>query len=65
MNVRPAQQARDVRLPQQLLPSQPRPCFLPEEAEAPGFEPHLVDAPRVLSAGIGSTGPLARSAHHL
>ena len=57
----PAQQAREVRLPEALVPSQPKPCFLPEEAGAPGFEPRLVDGPQVLSAGIGSTGPLARS----
>ncbi len=56
-----AQRAREVRLPDSLLPSQPKPCFLPEEAAAPGFEPRLVDAPRLLTAGVGSTGPLARS----
>ena len=57
----PAQQAREVRLLEALLPSQPKPCFLPEEAGAPGFEPRLVEGPQVLSAGIGSSGPLARS----
>jgi 7,8-dihydropterin-6-yl-methyl-4-(beta-D-ribofuranosyl)aminobenzene 5'-phosphate synthase len=57
----PAQRAREVRLPTSLLPSQPRPCFLPEEAAALGFEPRLVDGPQRLTAGMGSTGPLARS----
>jgi 7,8-dihydropterin-6-yl-methyl-4-(beta-D-ribofuranosyl)aminobenzene 5'-phosphate synthase len=55
------QRAREVQLPDALVPSQPRPCFLPEEADISGFEPRLVDGPQLLSAGIASTGPLARS----
>ena len=38
-----------------------RPCFLPDEAEAPGFSAEVVREPRLLAAGIASTGPLARS----
>jgi 7,8-dihydropterin-6-yl-methyl-4-(beta-D-ribofuranosyl)aminobenzene 5'-phosphate synthase len=56
-----AQRAREIHLPDNLMPSQPKPCFLPEQANVPGFEPRLVDGPELLSAGIGSTGPLARS----
>ena len=56
-----AQRARAVCLPEALMPSQPTPCFLPDLADAEGFEPRLVDGPQMLSAGIASTGPLARS----
>ena len=38
-----------------------RPCFLPAKANVNGFEVELVDEPRMLAAGIASTGPLARS----
>ncbi len=34
----PAQQAREVHLPHDLMPSQPKPCFLSDRAEAPGFD---------------------------
>jgi 7,8-dihydropterin-6-yl-methyl-4-(beta-D-ribofuranosyl)aminobenzene 5'-phosphate synthase len=50
-----------------LLPPEHRPlrddvpCFLPEPAEAPGFRAVPVRGPRPLAAGIGTTGPLARS----
>ncbi len=37
------------------------PCFLPAPAQAPGFEPQLVQAPRLLAAGLASSGPLARA----
>ena len=56
-----AQIAHEVHVPEALMPTQPMPCFLPDAAEAPGFEPHLVDGPQLLTAGIGTTGPLARS----
>jgi len=38
-----------------------KPCFLPDKAEAKGFKAELVERPRLLAAGIASTGPLARS----
>jgi 7,8-dihydropterin-6-yl-methyl-4-(beta-D-ribofuranosyl)aminobenzene 5'-phosphate synthase len=38
-----------------------RPFFLPAKARANGFKVELVEVPRVLAAGIASTGPLARS----
>jgi 7,8-dihydropterin-6-yl-methyl-4-(beta-D-ribofuranosyl)aminobenzene 5'-phosphate synthase len=56
-----AQRAREVHLPDDLMPSQSKPCFLPDKADVTGFEPRLVDGPQLMSAGIGSTGPLARS----
>ncbi len=57
-----AARTRTVTLPAGLTPDRPGlPCFLPEPAEAPGFEPVIVGAPRQLTAGIGTTGPLSRS----
>ncbi len=56
-----AQRARQVTVPTELMPSEPKPCFLPDRAAAPGFRAELVTHPRVLGAGIASTGPLARS----
>ena len=38
-----------------------KPCFLPDRAGAEGFECIRVDGPRLLPAGIATTGPLARS----
>jgi 7,8-dihydropterin-6-yl-methyl-4-(beta-D-ribofuranosyl)aminobenzene 5'-phosphate synthase len=56
-----AQRSRQVTLPDELMPSEPKPCFLPDRAEARGFEAEVVREPRMLAAGIASTGPLARS----
>jgi len=56
-----AQQTRQVAIPEDLMPSRDIPCFLPDKGTAPGFESQVVTAPRVLAAGLGSTGPLARS----
>jgi 7,8-dihydropterin-6-yl-methyl-4-(beta-D-ribofuranosyl)aminobenzene 5'-phosphate synthase len=57
----PAQRSRLVTVPKELLPSVPKPCFLPDEAAAEGFEAEFIERPRLLTAGIASTGPLARS----
>ncbi|MBI9089425.1 MAG: MBL fold metallo-hydrolase [Desulfobacterium sp.] len=56
-----AQRSRRVSLPDGLMPLAPKPCFLPDHGHAPGFEAEVVTAPRMLAAGIGTTGPLARS----
>jgi 7,8-dihydropterin-6-yl-methyl-4-(beta-D-ribofuranosyl)aminobenzene 5'-phosphate synthase len=57
-----AARAGKVALPEELLPErEDLPCFLPEPAQAPGFRPVVVDGPRLLTAGIGTTGPLSRS----
>ncbi len=37
------------------------PCFLPAQANAEGFRAEVVEGPRMLAAGIASTGPLTRS----
>jgi 7,8-dihydropterin-6-yl-methyl-4-(beta-D-ribofuranosyl)aminobenzene 5'-phosphate synthase len=56
-----AQRARQVTVPDELMSPGSKPCFLPDRAGAKGFEAELVNGPRLLSAGIASTGPLARS----
>jgi 7,8-dihydropterin-6-yl-methyl-4-(beta-D-ribofuranosyl)aminobenzene 5'-phosphate synthase len=56
-----AQRSRQVTVPEELLSPQPKPCFLPDRAEAEGFKAEVVENPRLLTAGIASTGPLARS----
>jgi 7,8-dihydropterin-6-yl-methyl-4-(beta-D-ribofuranosyl)aminobenzene 5'-phosphate synthase len=56
-----AQRSRQVTVPDELMSPQLKPCFLPDKAEAEGFKAELVERPRLLAAGIASTGPLARS----
>lgn len=48
-------------VPDELMSSELKPCFLPDKAEAKGFKAELVARPQLLTAGIASTGPLARS----
>jgi len=36
-------------------------CFLPAPAKAAGYKAEVVEGPRLLAAGVASTGPLARS----
>jgi 7,8-dihydropterin-6-yl-methyl-4-(beta-D-ribofuranosyl)aminobenzene 5'-phosphate synthase len=57
----PAQRSRQVTVPDELRSSAPKPCFLPERAEGKGFKVELVEKPQLLTAGIASIGPLARS----
>ena len=57
----PAQQSRQVTVPDELMSPEPKPCFLPDRAEARGFKAKLVERPQLLAVGIASTGPLARS----
>ena len=57
----PAQRARKVAFPKDLMPSSHIPCFLPDRAEAEGFNAEVIETPRMLAAGLASTGPLARS----
>ncbi len=38
-----------------------KPCFLPDKASSPHFSSRHLKAPGLLTAGIASTGPLARS----
>jgi 7,8-dihydropterin-6-yl-methyl-4-(beta-D-ribofuranosyl)aminobenzene 5'-phosphate synthase len=56
-----AVRSRRVMIPDELVSSKKRSCFLPLAAEADGFDVQVVEEPRLLAAGIVSTGPLARS----
>lgn len=56
-----AQRARQVVVPDELIPANPKPCFLPDEAVAKGFNTKVVKDPQMIGAGIASIGPLARS----
>jgi len=56
----PAQRSRKVAIPEKLMPNEQRVCFLPDKAEAEGFDARLVEKPQLLAVGIASTGPLAR-----
>ncbi|WP_299983732.1 MBL fold metallo-hydrolase [Desulfobacula sp.] len=56
-----AQRNRQVSIPEQLMPSSPIPCFLPDAAQASGFDTQVINKPEVLPSGIATTGPLARS----
>ena len=49
-----------VTLPREFEEPAGQPCFLPAKANANGFKVELVETPRMLAAGIASTGPLAR-----
>lgn len=50
-----------VTMPEEFGRCESIPCFLPAEANAEGFQTEVVKGPRMLAAGIASTGPLARS----
>jgi 7,8-dihydropterin-6-yl-methyl-4-(beta-D-ribofuranosyl)aminobenzene 5'-phosphate synthase len=56
-----AVRAKQVTVPPEIGGSEALPCFLPAEANAEGFQEEVVEAPRMLAAGVASTGPLARS----
>jgi 7,8-dihydropterin-6-yl-methyl-4-(beta-D-ribofuranosyl)aminobenzene 5'-phosphate synthase len=56
-----AQRSRQVTVPDELMSTQPKFCFLPDKAKAKGFKAELVERPQLLTAGFASTGPLARS----
>ena len=53
--------ARSVRIPRELGELKGKRCFLPDIAETRDFDAEVVRAPKMLTAGIGTTGPLARS----
>jgi 7,8-dihydropterin-6-yl-methyl-4-(beta-D-ribofuranosyl)aminobenzene 5'-phosphate synthase len=57
----PAQRSRQVTVPDELMSPELKPCFLPDRAEGKGFKAELVERPQLLTSGIASTGPLARS----
>ncbi len=57
----PAMRARTVVPGPELGSGGGRKCYLPAAATADGFDCEVVEGPRLLSAGIATTGPLARS----
>jgi 7,8-dihydropterin-6-yl-methyl-4-(beta-D-ribofuranosyl)aminobenzene 5'-phosphate synthase len=52
---------KQVMVPREIGDPQGQPCFVPAQATAQGFQAEVVEGPRMLQAGIASTGPLARS----
>jgi 7,8-dihydropterin-6-yl-methyl-4-(beta-D-ribofuranosyl)aminobenzene 5'-phosphate synthase len=56
-----AQRSKQVTVPEGLGAPKDKPCFLPDEAGAANFSVEIVNEPRLLTAGIASIGPLARS----
>ena len=56
-----ANRLKRVTLPKEIGEPSGQPCFLPSKAEADGFKCELIEKPRLLTAGIATTGPLARS----
>ena len=56
-----ASRLNQVTLPAQLGIPNGKPCFIPAKSEAKGFESEQIDRPQLLTAGIATTGPLARS----
>jgi 7,8-dihydropterin-6-yl-methyl-4-(beta-D-ribofuranosyl)aminobenzene 5'-phosphate synthase len=55
-----AARRRQVTVPEELGKGE-IPCFIPAEARTDGFQTHVVKGPRMLAAGLASTGPLTRS----
>ena len=56
-----ASRSRRVAVPRELGRPSGQICFLPDDAQAEGFQRVRVDEPRLLPAGLATTGPLARS----
>jgi 7,8-dihydropterin-6-yl-methyl-4-(beta-D-ribofuranosyl)aminobenzene 5'-phosphate synthase len=52
---------KQVMVPREIGDPKGKPCFVPAQATAKGFRAELVKDPRMLQAGIASTGPLSRS----
>ncbi|MBU3913900.1 MBL fold metallo-hydrolase [bacterium] len=56
-----AHQSNRVTVPKELGIPDKSPCFLPAKADADGFKGKLIEEPGLLTSGIATTGPLARS----
>ncbi len=56
-----ASRSKQVMVPNELGDPGAKLCFLPDKAGADGFSAKVVKEPRLLTAGIASIGPLARS----
>lgn len=56
-----AARSKRLAVPAELGSAKGKPCYLPDAANAEGFTAEIVANPRMLAAGLGTTGPLARS----
>ncbi len=56
-----AAREKKVTVPQEIGGTEGLPCFLPVEANAAGFKTEVIEGPRMLAAGVATTGPLTRS----
>jgi 7,8-dihydropterin-6-yl-methyl-4-(beta-D-ribofuranosyl)aminobenzene 5'-phosphate synthase len=56
-----AQRSRQVLVPAEFGAAGARPCYVPDAAQAEGFDLRITFEPQMLEAGMASTGPLARS----
>ena len=56
-----AARSKRVAVPPEMGQPDRTPCYLPDAAVAEGFSAEVVEGPKMLTAGIGTTGPLARS----
>jgi 7,8-dihydropterin-6-yl-methyl-4-(beta-D-ribofuranosyl)aminobenzene 5'-phosphate synthase len=56
-----AQRSRQVALPAEFGEAAGKPCYLPDSAQAEGFDAQITIEPQLLKGGLASTGPLARS----
>lgn len=56
-----ATRSKCVLLSEEVGEPQGHTCYLPDKAEAAGFNCEVIDKPQLLTAGIATTGPLARS----
>lgn len=56
-----ASRKNEILVPESLGKTEGKMCYLPSKAKASNFTSDIVTAPRILTASIGSTGPLARS----
>ncbi len=56
-----ASRSKTMSIPASLSKGNGKPCYLPEDAKAPGFDERIVAKPTHLAGGIYSTGPLCRS----
>lgn len=56
-----AAREKTVKVPEVLLPDSKINCYLPDTAGADNLSPVIIEKPKLLNAGIATTGPLARS----
>jgi 7,8-dihydropterin-6-yl-methyl-4-(beta-D-ribofuranosyl)aminobenzene 5'-phosphate synthase len=56
-----AQRSRQLALPPGFGEAGAKPCYMPDTAQAEGFDVQVMTEPQVLKNGLASTGPLARS----